>query len=145
MKVFLAGIMQGSLAEPQIHQQDWREPIKQALARRLPEAEVYCHYTAHPGSIAYDLPAIRSTLAEGNRRASECDLLIAYVPSASMGTAIEMYEAARAGAVVLTVSPLAVNWVIRAYSDRIFPDVQQLESFLGNAEFAALMEAKRRM
>lgn len=142
LNVFLAGIIQGSLVEATIHLQDWREPIKAALARRLPQAEVYCHYTRHPNSIGYDLPAIRATLAEGNRKAAECDLLIAYVPSASMGTAIEMYEAARRGAVVLTISPLAANWVIRAYSNRVFATVEELDAFLGSAELGQLLEAK---
>ncbi len=144
MKVFLAGIIQGSLAEAEIHRQDWRERIKAVLTRRLPQAEVYCHYTAHPQSIKYDLPAIQSTLAEGNRLSAQCDLLVAYVPEASMGTAIEMYEASRAGAVVLTVSPLKVNWVIRAYSDRIFADTDELDAFLASGELAAIGEAKRK-
>jgi hypothetical protein len=143
MNVFLAGIIQGSLAEAAIHEQDWRGPIKQAIARRLPQAQVYCHYSAHPDSIAYDLTALRKTLADGIRRAADCDLLVAFVPSASMGTAIEMYEAARRGAVVLTITPLKVNWVVRAYSDRIFDNVQELESFLGSPEFADLMASKR--
>ncbi len=144
MNVFLAGIIQGSIAEPKIHRQDWRKPIKQALARHVPDADVYCHYSEHPNSITYGLPEIRETLAEGNRRAADCDLLIAYVPSASMGTAVEMYEAARRGAVVLTVSPLAANWVIRAYSDRIFPDQDAFEAFLERGELPDLMQSKAR-
>jgi len=118
--------------------------IRQALKRRLPEADVYCHYSEHPDSITYELSEIRSTLAEGVARAAAADLLVAYVPGASMGTAIEMHEAARAGAVVLTITDLAVNWVIRAYSDRIFPDVIAFEEFLASDAFAALLEAKRR-
>lgn len=144
MKVFLAGIIQGSLVEATIHQQDWREPIKRALGKHLPGANVYCHYTRHPNSIAYDLPRIRTTLGEGVAQASRCDLLVAYVPSASMGTAIEMYEAARNGAIVLTISPLAANWVIRAYSDRIFEDLETFERFLGSPDFRALVESKGR-
>lgn len=142
MDVFLAGIIQGSIAEPKIHSQDWREPLKAALARHAPRANVYCHYSEHPNSITYDLADIRRTLAEGIRRAAECDLLIAFVPSASMGTAIEMYEAARRGAVVLTVSPLAANWVLRAYSDRIFPDTDAFDAFLASEEFPALLRSK---
>jgi hypothetical protein len=145
MKVFLAGIIQGSKVEATIHGQDWRAPIKAALARHAPGAEVYCHYTAHPNSIAYDLPEIRSTFAEGVRQAVESDLIVAYLPSASMGTGIEMHEASQAGAVVLTVTPMAANWVVRAYSDRIFPDLESLEAFLGSEEFPRLMEAKRKL
>ena len=140
--VFLAGIIQGSIPRDEIHDQNWREPIKQALARHVPGAHVYCHFGRHPESITYDLPEIRTTLAEGNRRAAQCDLLVAYVPSASMGTAIEMYEAARNGAVVLTISPMAGNWVLRAYSDRIFADLAAFESFLASGELDVLLESK---
>ena len=145
MKVFLAGIIQGSLAEPVIHDQDWREPIKVALAAHLPQAEVYCHYGRHPDSITYELPEIRETLATGNRRAAESDVLIAYVPSASMGTAIEMHEAYARGAVIVTISPLTANWVLRGYSDRILPDVAAFEAFAASGELTALIAAKRNL
>jgi len=142
MNIFLAGIIQGSLVEAVIHRQDWRSPVKAALAR-VAGAEVYCHYSCHPNSITYDLPEICATLAEGNRRAGACDVLIAYVPSASMGTAIEMHEAHRNGAVVLTVTPMTANWVVRAYSDRIFPDLAALEKFLVSEEFLTLVQQRR--
>ena len=142
MKIFLAGIIQGSLVEAAIHDQDWREPIREVLRKHLPAAEVYCHYTRHPHSIAYDLPDIRATLDDGIRRAAACDLLIAYVPSASMGTAIEMYEAARHGAAVLTISPMGANWVIRVYSDRIFPSVEAMAVFCADGGLDKLLRQK---
>lgn len=144
MNVFLAGIIQGSKVEAQIHDQDWRRAIQAVLARHLPDAEVYCHFSHHPQSITYDLPEIRTTLAEGNLRAAACDLLIAYVPGASMGTAIEMHEAARGKAAVVAISPLAANWVVRAYSDRIFPDIEAFEPFAASGGLNALLEEKRR-
>ena len=55
------------------------------------------------------------------------DLLIAYVPIASMGAALEMNVAHERGVPVVTISPLAENWVVRALSRRVFPD---LESFM---------------
>jgi hypothetical protein len=143
MEIFLAGIIQGSKVEAEIHPQDWREPIQGALARHLPEAQVYCHYSEHPESITYDLPEIRATFEEGLRRVRACDVLVAYLPGASMGTAIEMHEAARSGAAVLTVTPMAANWVVRYCSDRIFPDLAALEAFLGGGGLAELLKAKR--
>ncbi len=143
MRVFLAGIMQGSLVEPKIVDQRWRDGIKESLARHLPTAEVYCHYEAHPNSVAYGHSMIIQTLSDGFRRAAECDVLIAYLPSASMGTAIEMYEAARGGAVVLTITPLAANWVVLAYSDKVFPSTEAFDEFLENGELSGLLAAKR--
>ena len=144
MKVFLAGIIQGSLVEPAINSQLWREPIKQALAHHLPEAEVYCHYAQHPDSITYDLPEIRSTLRDGIERAATCDLLVAYLPSASMGTAIEMYEAHRGGAAVVAITPLAANWVIRATSHHIAPDTAAFEAFAASGRLGRLVRETRR-
>ena len=144
MKVFLAGIIQGSKVAAEIHHQDWREPIRRLLERYAPQAEVYCHYSNHPDSIGYDLPRIIETFDEGVARAIDCDVLIAYLPSASMGTAIEMYEAYRAGAAVVAVTAMAANWVVRAYSDRILPDLAALEEMLASGELERLKAGKRR-
>ncbi len=144
MDVFLAGIIQGSKIEAEIHDQDWRGPIKAAIAKYLPTANIYCHYGRHPQSITYELPDIRETLADGNRRAAACDLLVAYIPSASMGTAIEMYEAARAGATVVAITPMNANWIVRAYADRILTDIDSFERFAASGELQRLTEAKDR-
>ena len=145
MKVFLAGIIQGSLVESEIHRQDWRESIKAALAAHIPEADVYCHYGHHPQSIGYELADIRQTLAEGNRQAAACDLLIAYLPEASMGTAIEMHEAYAHGSAIVTISPMSANWVLRAYSDRIVADLTAFEALAASGELAQLVAAKRQL
>ena len=55
--------------------------------------------------------------------AAQADLVIAYVPSASMGTAIEMWQAFRAGTPLVTISPMAANWVVRFLSDAVLPDL----------------------
>lgn len=141
-KVFLAGIMQGSLSELEIHAQNWREPIRRIVAGHLDDADIYCHYSEHPQSMSYDLPDIRRTLIDGIDRAGECDLLVAYVPGASMGTAIEMYEAKRGGAVVVAVSPLAANWVLRVYCDRILKNMEDFETFASSGELARLVREK---
>ncbi len=142
MKVFLAGIIQGSIAEARIHSQDWRKPIREILSRHLPRADVYCHYSQHPNSITYDLKRIRETMDEGNGIAARCDLLIAYVPSASMGTALEMYLAAKNGAAVVSISPLTTNWVIRAYSDNLLESIEEFESFAASGGLVDLLRRK---
>lgn len=144
MNIFLAGIIQGSKVAAEIHRQDWRKPIRQLLARYVPDADVYCHYSEHPESITYDLPKIVETFADGLVRAIAADVLIAWLPSASMGTAIEMYEAHRSGVVVLTITPMAANWVVRAYSDRILPDLAAMEDFLASGELGKLRAEKRK-
>ena len=41
-----------------------------------------------------------------------------------MGTALEMYVAHERGVPVVTISPLAENWVVRALSRRVFLDME---------------------
>jgi hypothetical protein len=130
MQVFLAGIIQGSLADPSIHGQGWRAPVSRLLAEHLPHAFVYDHFAKHPGGIDYDLPRIRDTLAEGNAACAASDVVICWLPEASMGTANEMLLAHEAGRLVLTITPMAPNWVIRAYSDHIFEDLEAFEAFV---------------
>jgi len=144
MKVFLAGIMQGSLKELKIHSQDWRERIRAIFARRRPDAEVYCHFENHPDSVTYELPAIVETLETGNRLAAESDVIVCWLPEASMGTAVEMLCAARGGSVVLTVTGMSANWIVRAYSDAVVPDLAALDAFLADDELERLLERKRR-
>jgi hypothetical protein len=143
VKIFLAGIIQGSKIEEAIHAQDWREPIRVTLEEHLPESDIYCHYTAHPNSLSYTGEKIRATFEDGVTRARNADILIAYLPSASMGTAIEMYEAWQTGALVLSISPMAANWVIRLYSHRIFPDVESFAAFAAEGGLQDLIDQRR--
>ncbi|HET6429199.1 MAG TPA: hypothetical protein VFJ30_12355 [Phycisphaerae bacterium] len=144
MRIFLAGIIQGSLVEPAIHCQGWRDAVRDVLARHYPGADVYCHYESHPNSIAYELPEILATLEDGNAKAAASDVVVCWLPSASMGTGLEMYLAQQAGAVVLAVTPMAANWVVRAYSDRILPDLDALDAFCASGELDELLRAKGR-
>ncbi len=143
MNIFLAGVMQGSKVDQTIHQQDWREPIRAAIDKHLPSTQVYCHFSCHPNSITYELSEIRATFADGLARAAQCDVLIAYVPTASMGTAVEMHEAWRTGRVILTITPMKANWAIRFYSDRIFADTAEFELFLAADKLNDLLAGKR--
>lgn len=143
MKVFLAGIMQGSIRHAAIHSQDWRGPIRAILARHCPQTEIYCHYEAHPNSIGYGDEDIVRTLEDGNAKAAASDVVICWLPEASMGTAVEMYAAAKAGAVVVAITPMSANWVIRAYSDAIVQDLDAFERFCEAGRLDALLASRR--
>jgi hypothetical protein len=142
VRVFLAGIMQGSRRDDAICAQDWRGPVTEALTRHLAAVEVYCHFTRHPKSMTYGLDDARRTFREGVEEAARSDVLVAYCPSASMGTAIELYEAHRNGAVVLAISPMSSNWVLLTYADRVFTDVEAFERFLAGGGIEAMLAAK---
>ncbi len=123
MKIFIAGIMQGSRLDRYIVAQDYRRAIAQAIRERIPDAEIVDPNELHPNGVDYDDEQAKRTLLELAALAGQADLVVAYVPQASMGTAIEMWEAFRAGAPVVTISPMAANWVIRHLSAVVLPDL----------------------
>ena len=60
----------------------------------------------------------------------EIDVLLAFVPEASMGTAIEMWEAHQHGAAVITISPLKHNWAVKFLSHALYADLPEFEAAL---------------
>src|SRR5258707_14977013 len=73
MRVFLAGIMQGSHVEAAMHPQGYRGRLKELLARHLPEAEVYDPLADHQESLDYDPDKGRSVFLHHNRMCREVD------------------------------------------------------------------------
>ena len=106
MQFFLAGIIQGSHTEAAVHDQQYRRHIKELLAAHFPEADIYDPFAGHENSIDYDEPAGRSVFFRHNDMCRKIDVLLAFAPEASMGTAIEMWEAYQHGAAVIAISPL---------------------------------------
>lgn len=145
MNIFLAGIMQGSHLGAVIHNQKYREHLRELLHEHLPEAEVYDPLSDHADSLDYDEEQGRAVFMKHNALCREVDVLIAFVPEASMGTAIEMWQAHTAGRAVVTISPLSHNWAVRFLSDVLYEDVEQFESALKSGQLSdALKRLMRR-
>ena len=140
MRFFLAGIMQGSHVEPLLHEQDYRRRIKQLIAAQFPGADLYDPRADHASSIEYDEPTGRKVFFDHNRMCREVDVLLAFVPEASMGTAIEMWEAYQHGAAVVTISPLRVNWAVRFLSHVLYPDLEAFEAELVDGSLVRRIE-----
>jgi hypothetical protein len=128
MRFFLAGIMQGSHLGAVLHNQDYRGQLKRLLLEAFPGSEVYDPLADHGQSLDYDEDTGRQVFYRHNRMCREVDVVIAVVPEASMGTAIEMWEAHEHGhGLVLTISPLTHNWAIRFCSHAVFKDIEEFE------------------
>ena len=141
MRFFLAGIMQGSHLGTVLHNQDYRGRIKAVLAKHFPDAEVYDPLADHRDSLNYDEARGREVFFFHNRLCREIDVLLAFVPEASMGTAIEMWEAHEHGRVVLAISPLKHNWAVKFCSHALYPDVESFEIALASGQVADVIHA----
>ena len=124
MKVFIAGIMQGSRLDSFIDDQDYRRRIAEVVLQRFPGAEILDPNEIHPEGVSYGDVQAKATLLAMAGLAAQADLVVAYVPRASMGTAIEMWQAYQAGIRLVTISPMGANWVVRYLSDAVLPDLE---------------------
>ncbi|MCK5379897.1 MAG: hypothetical protein KAJ81_00415 [Candidatus Latescibacteria bacterium] len=143
MQFFIAGIIQGSISELEIHSQDYRIRIREMLKNHFPEAEVFCPVEHHPNSLYYAFEKGQRTFFDLMERAGEADVLVAFLPEASMGTAIEMWEAFQRGRVVLAVTPLRENWVVKFLADAVLDSLEGLETFITSGELDVLIARKR--
>ena len=124
MRVFLAGIMQGSNAHDGVHEQTYREVLTDLLVAHMPGVTVFDPWAVYPDSPQYTDDRVRTVLVANVEEAARCDLVIAYLPQASMGTALEMWEAWRAGVPVIAITPLAANWVVRVCATQRFDTLE---------------------
>lgn len=140
MRIFLAGIMQGSHATADMHDQDYRRHLRELLEAHLPQADVYDPLADHGQSLDYGEEQAREVFLMHNAMCGEVDVVIAFVPQASMGTAIEMWEAHRAGKIVIAISGLTHNWAIRFSSHAIYADLEAFEHAVASGRLASQIE-----
>ncbi len=141
MRIFLAGIMQGSHLGAVMHYQGYRTHLRELLQQHLPGADVYDPLADHTLSLDYTDDRAREVFLFHNRLSSQVDVLLAFVPEASMGTAIEMWEAWRANRVVIAISPLTLNWTIKYCSHLVYTDLESFQAELANGELAVKIAA----
>ena len=140
---FLSGVMGGSgggasnLAGVAVESQSYRARIREAILSADPSATVVdpAEIVAarapelHPVGGAVDWAsdaAVATMFGECVDLAARCDVVVSYLPMASMGSAVELHAARARGRLVLVVAPgekMRSNWVIRAYADRVFEDI----------------------
>ncbi len=140
MLFFIAGIMQGSHTASLMHGQDYRLRLTQLLESHFPEAEIYDPLAEHKTSLGYDKLTGREVFFRHNLMCREVDVLLAFIPEASMGTAIEMWEAHRHGAAIFTISPMAHNWAVKFLSHAVYADEADFEAALRNGDVARRIE-----
>jgi hypothetical protein len=140
MRIFIAGIMQGSHAKAAIHDQDYRARITSTLKTAFPDAEIYDPRANHKKSLDYKESTGREVFFRHNLMCREVDILLAYLPEASMGTAIEMWEAYQHGAAVISISPLKHNWAVKFLSHILYADLAEFEAAATNGSLKEIIE-----
>jgi hypothetical protein len=140
MRVFIAGVMQGTRTDHLIDDQDYRQRIAAALAASVPGVAITDPWALNPDSVNYEAEQARHTFLTMTAAAAEADVLIAYLPKPSMGTAMEMWSAFQAGRYIIAVTPLLHHWAIRFTANEIFPDLESLLAYIESGRFTALFD-----
>ena len=140
MKIFIAGIMQGSTQGHGIQEQNYRQQIRKAIQAQHPEAEIVDPFVLFPDSVTYDDIRAKQVLFEMADEAGSADIVIAYLPKASMGTALEMIRAYDNRKQVISISPMEKNWVINAISSKIFPSLDEFCDWARRSHLAELID-----
>jgi len=144
MKIFFGGIIQGSRQGQDIHSQNYRDRVKNLIGLRYPDIEIFDPVENHQDSVEYTDEQAHATFFKHLKIIDSCDLMIAYLPMASMGTAIEMNRAYEQNIPILSVSPMVTNWVIRLLAENNFETIEAFEKFISENDIRNLFNSQKR-
>ena len=130
VRIFLSGLMQGSRQDRDVAAQNYRQLIAQTIREQHPGVEVVDPWELYPGAVDFTAEQARQTLLEEIELARTCDVMVAYVPQASMGSALEMWAAYESGARIISISEMTHNWVVRSLSTHIHPTLEDFLTFV---------------
>lgn len=144
MHIFIAGSMQGTRTDHLIDSQDYRSLITQALLQHIPNVQITDPFAHHPESVTYTREQARETFCHYVNTAATADVLIAYLPCVSMGTAMEMWSAYNAGRYIIAVTPFIHHWAILATANEILPDLETLLAYIENGRLSEVLTKQQR-
>ena len=144
MNIYIAGIMQGSTKSHGIQEQDYRKLIRDAVKINHPAAEIYDPFLRFPDSVEYDDRRAKQVLFELAAEAGTSDVVIAFLPKASMGTALEITRAYDNGKTIISISPMKKNWFINAFSAKIFPTLDDFCIWISQNHLEELIDSPTR-
>lgn len=129
-RVYIAGTMSGN-SNDSLVDQSYREKIADILTSIYPDIVIDDPFLDHQNSLDYDDREARQAFVDCLRRSAyDADMVVAYIPEASMGTALEIYEAFRNGKYIIIITPLLNNWIVRLYGDVAFSSIESFSAWV---------------
>lgn len=129
--IYLGGVIQGSSTDNTLNKQDYRVKLKYFFKKNYPTIQLFCPNDDYNSKIDYFKDRSEFDKFEyllNNLKTAK--YFIGYFPTASNGTAIELYVAYNLKIPTISISPMTKNWALRAYSKYFFESIEQFE---GNA------------
>lgn len=136
---FLAGIIQGSLLDLNVHDQTYRHTIEILLKAHFPNSRIFCPVKNHPNSPSYNDEEAARIFFEHIEILKQSHCLIVYLPEASLGSGIEMWEAHHQKIPIVTISPMTTNWIVRILSTVVCEDIDAFQKFVEGGKMNNLL------
>jgi len=141
-RFFVAGIIQGSKCDLTIHSQTYRQSVTKILKNYFPKSHVYCPVENHPNSLSYSDTKAKHVFLQHVKRVRNSHCVVVYLPEASMGSSIEMWEGFNHNTAVVTISPMIKNWVVRILSDKICGSLEAFDDFVETGGLERLLKKR---
>lgn len=127
MKVYIGGTMRGSVSGDSFVDQNYREEIAEILETHNKDILVFdpledCDVEA---SNKADFETGKKVFFGEIDEVCDCNLLIVYLPEASMGSAIEMWMADERHIPIISITTMKENWTIKFLSNKIFSSMKE--------------------
>lgn len=139
LSFYLSGTMQGSKKDTSITEQDYRQILREIILKTYPSSEIICPRDLFQNVSPNDTETIKLIIPKCVEVSRNCDIVIAYLPEASMGSAVELWEAHKNSKTVLVITTMRHNAMILSIADKIFNDFSDLDTFLQNTEVESLV------
>ncbi len=126
IKIFVSGIVHGS-RENEVYPQCYRKRIVDVIEKSWQNAIISCPSIVHSKSSTETLTETVKAFEQQLSLLKKSDIVVAYIPEASMGAAIEIYNASLRGKYVVTITPLQTSRIIKIFSHDIYDSVDSFE------------------
>ena len=143
MKILLAGVMQGNRRDGNIYSQNYRQEITAILSRHFTDVEVIDPDKTDPERLTYSHEQAAKMFFKYCKIAGEVDLVISFLPEASMGSACEMWQAHSNNIPIITISPLIHNWVVKLLSQKIYTSIEEFEIACTTGEVSIWLKGEK--
>lgn len=140
MKYFISGVMQGSstgeTTKKTLNDQNYREIIKSILQKYDENCYIYDpydkpkEYLEEKEHLFNDSKFVTELFEEILSNLNECDVIVCYLPQASMGSSIELWEAYKSKKKIYVITQMSQNWVTRICATKIFESIEEFEKFM---------------
>lgn len=134
MKVYLSGIVHGSQQDNTVYDQEYREQIRKILADKYRDVTISSPVEELDQDSLRKRDTAETAFFSQIEEALTSDLVVAYLPAASMGSAIEIWEAYKNSKPIVVISPLQENWTVRFLSTRSCPDLEAFGNMVARGE-----------